>query len=183
MNKINRRKFLLSTSAMLLTAGGFGWYKMAKKPPLGLEVDNELIQTGKDFLEKNIAIDIHAHPGRSFVKGAKDIDFKFNYYSLIGRFEDEAFADMKKGGFTASAFSTVSDYQLLTLGNKGLSARREFNTDEAWQSYQTQIATLKSLINNQTLQVLEPQDIVNAKAKGKIAVIFSAEGADFLQGS
>ncbi len=183
MKKINRRKFLLSSSAILLTAAGFSWYKMSKKPPLGIEVNDELITHGKELLKQIIAIDIHAHPGRSFVEGAKDIDFKFNYYALIGRFEDEAITAMKEGGFTVSTFSTVSDYQILTLGKNGLSARRDFNAGEAWQSYQTQVATLKSLISDQTMQILSPQDIIKAKTNNKIGILFSAEGADFLQGN
>ncbi len=182
MKKMNRRKFLLTTSGILITAGGLGWYKMSKKPPLGIAVDDELIQSGQKLLNQIIAIDIHAHPGRSFVEGAKDIDFKFNYYALIGRFEDEAFADMKKGGFTVSTFSTVSDYQILTLGKNGLSVRREFKPNEAWNSYQTQIKTLKSLISDDVKLILNPDDIYKTKQDNKIAVLFSAEGSDFLQG-
>ncbi len=183
MKKTNRRKFLYTASTLLLAAGGLSWYKMSKKPPLGMPIDDALIKNGQALLNKIIAIDIHAHPGRSFIEGAKDIDFKFNYYALIGRFEDETIADMKKAGFVASSFSTVSDYQILRLGKNGLSARREFNANEAWQSYQTQIATLKSLITNDVIQIRTPKDIFTAKATGKIGMLFSAEGADFLQGN
>ncbi len=182
MKKMNRRKFLLTTSGILITAGGLTWYKMSKKPPLGIAVDDELIQSGQKLLNQIIAIDIHAHPGRSFVEGAKDIDFKFNYYELIGRFEDKAFADMRKGGVTVSTFSTVSDYQILTLGKNGLSVRREFKPNEAWNSYQTQIKTLKSLISDDVKLILNPDDIYQTKKENKIGTLFSAEGSDFLQG-
>lgn len=184
MKNFNRRNFLIATSGVLLSASGVAWYKMSQKPTLGFEATHELIKNGKDLLEKIIAIDIHAHPGRSFVENADNIATKFYYYSIIGRFEDEAIVDIKKGNFVVANFSTVSDYQLLGLGDKGLYARREFSKDEAWNSYKNQIATLKKLHNNKNITpVLKPQDIITAKKTSTVGAMFSAEGADFLQGS
>jgi membrane dipeptidase len=179
-----RRKFLIYTAGSLLTASGAIWYVKSKKPAIGFSVDQELLLNGQNLLNKIIAIDIHAHPGRSFVEGAKDIATKFKYYSLIGRFEDEAIEDMKAGKLTVASFSTVADYQLLDLGDKGLYSRREFKANEAWQSYQTQIATLKSLLKAKDVtSILVPNDIIKAKKENKIGIFMSAEGADFLQGN
>lgn len=184
MSFLTRRKFIIGGSVALAAAGGYGWYKFTQKAPLGFEVDKETVQRGRDFLKQYISIDIHAHPGRSFVNNAENLAGKIKLYAALGNFEEEAIAKMQAGGLSMSSFSTVADFQLLGLGDKGIKSVREFDKGEAWRSYQTQLKTLKSLLELPSITpILTPEDIISAKQNGKIGAFFTTEGADFLEGS
>lgn len=47
MKKINRRRFLLSSYAVLITASGFSYYKISKKSALKIDANEELIKNGQ----------------------------------------------------------------------------------------------------------------------------------------
>jgi len=181
----SRRKFLIGTAATVATAAATGWYFFNKKPPLGLKVEDSTLELGRNFLAKFISTDIHAHPGRSFVENAENLSGKIRLYAALGSFEDDTIADLVEGGITMASFSTVSDFQLLGLKQGGgLEAKREFKDGEAWLSYQHQMARLKEVLkDSRILPILSPEDIFKAKQEHKVGAFFSAEGADFLQGS
>jgi len=184
MTLITRRKLLVIGSGLALTAGGAGYYAMHKKVPLGFEPSDELLKRGRHFVEKHLSIDVHAHPGRSFVSNAEHLNFKLWAYAALGSFESDTLADMKQGGLTAACFSTVSDFQLLDISKKGLSATREFEKGEAWQSYQHQMARLKTVLTlDDVMQINTADDIQTAKEEHKIGALFAAEGGDFLEES
>jgi membrane dipeptidase len=180
-----RRKFLLGTASTLLASAAAGWYYFNKKPPLGMEVDEDTLEVGRQFLNKIISADVHAHPGRSFVKNAHNLSGKINLYAAMGSFEDETITDLVAGGFTLASFATVADFQLLGLKESGgLKAVREFNPGEAWQSYQIQLASLQQVLKDDRVTlVLKPDDVIEAKKNNKVAAFFTSEGADFLEGS
>ncbi len=183
MSFLTRRKFLLTGTGALLAAGSYGWYAFNKKAPIGFDVDPETVQLGRAFLNENLSIDIHAHPGRSFVEDAENLSTKLSLYAAMGSFEEKTIAKMLAGGLSMSSFSTVADFQLLDLSDNGLKSTREFEPGEAWSSYKIQLKTLRNLLKQPLItHILSPEDILEARKTKKIGAFFTTEGADFLEG-
>ncbi|HHL42882.1 MAG TPA: hypothetical protein ENJ42_04630, partial [Hellea balneolensis] len=96
---MNRRQVLLGTGTAFALLAGLGWLKTRKKPvPIGFEISQYELDRAWQFLHENPAIDIHAHPGRTFVRGATGLKGKLKLYKALGTFEDKTVADMKNGG-------------------------------------------------------------------------------------
>ena len=185
MAKISRRKVLIGTAAVLAVGGTVGWLKLRKKPvPIGFDIEPEQMASARKFLSANPAIDMHAHPGRTFVKGATGLKGKMKLYAALGTFEDKTVADMQAGGVGAASFSTVSDFCVLGLQGEGLGTVREFDAGEAHSNYKRQVANMKALQTKGLVQFVGSEAELNlANAAGKTAAILSAEGGDFLEGS
>jgi len=155
-----------------------------KHPPeVGFTLTEEEQARAVAFMQKHPVIDAHAHPGRTFLRGAKHTGVLIKLYTLLGGFyEDRTLADMKAGGMDAVLFSGVADIQLLTIGGGTLKARRGFREGEAWQSYQTQLTNLKALATaGKVALCLGSEDVLQAKQAGQRGAILSMEGADFLE--
>lgn len=152
-------------------------------PEVGFTLTDEEHARAVAFMLEHPVIDAHAHPGRTFLRGAKHTGFLIKLYTLLGGFyEDRTLADMKAGGMDAVLFSGVADIQLLTIGAGTLKARRGYRPGEAWQSYQTQLANLKALATAGKVELcLQSADVRAAKAAGHRGAILSMEGADFLE--
>ena len=181
MKKVTRRTLLGGGAAAALAIGGSIWWSN-RKPPLGLELKDTEIEKARQLLATVPSVDIHTHAGRSFVQGGEDLSLKLTLYAAIGSFEEDAAEDMRAGELTVAALATVSDFDVLDLGDKGLSTIRPFHPGEAWRSYQRQIARLKSLIEQGLFSpVRTAADIIAVKAANGIGALFSAEGGDFLE--
>jgi membrane dipeptidase len=130
-------------------------------------------------------VDAHAHPGRTFIRGASGLSLAFRFFQAQGAFEARAVSDMKQGGLAGSCFAAVADVQVLGLVEGGwIGESRRFRPGEALSSYQRQIENLKHLAGEGLVQpALDPAGIEAARAAGKPAAIFSVEGGDFLEGS
>lgn len=181
---LSRRKFIAG-AAVLAGACALGVYA-ARKPSVtyGFTPDPDLLKKAKQLIAANPSFDLHAHPGRSFVKDAENLTGLLKLYALRGTFEDQTVANMKAGSMSAAAFMAVPDFQLLGLEGDGLQAVREFKPGEAWKSYKTQIKTLKQLIDRGLVrQVYTTGDILAAHKNKEIAALLGAEGGDFLEGS
>lgn len=152
-------------------------------PEVGFTLTEDELAAAVALMQKHPVIDAHAHPGRTFLRGAKHTDFLIKLYTLLGGFyEDRTIAEMKEGGMDVVLFSGVADIQLLTIGAGTLQARRGFRVGEAWQSYQTQLASLKALATQGKVDLcLQSADVLAAKAAGNRGAILSMEGADFLE--
>jgi membrane dipeptidase len=181
---ISRRKLLIGGAA-LGGLGALGWWKLRKKPvPIGFEVSREQLAHARSFLNEHVAFDSHAHPGRTFVRGAKGLAPKLKLYQALGTFEKRVVADMQAGGMTAAAFATVSDFHVLDAGKTGLHTHRNFAPGEAWASFVTQNANMRNLVDDGLVYELKsPADLAKARASGKPGAWFTAEGGDFLEGS
>ncbi len=183
---ISRRKVLVS-SAGLLGAAGLGLYFTLKPKPvvLGFTPDPDTLKKAKALIATVPSFDLHAHPGRTFVKNAKNLKGVIKLYAARGSFEDKAVSTMKAGGMNAVTFCTVSDFQILSLvKGEGLVALREFEGGEAWASYQTQIRNVKALAKRGLVKpVFNSADILQAKSDGNIGALYGCEGGDFLGGS
>jgi len=181
---LNRRNFLVGSSVVVLSGFGATYYMLNKRAPLGFEPTQSLIQRGEEFLSKNISIDIHAHPGRSFVAGAHGLDLQMKVYAATSLFEERAIADMRKGGLTVASFATVSDFQVLGLSEKGIASSREFTPGEAWQSYQDQRDRIVSFSKREGMRLIRSSgDVISAKNEKQLGILFTAEGGDFLEGN
>ena len=130
------------------------------------------------------SLDLHAHPGRTFIRDVQNLNPGLKGFAAGGAFEDRAIADMKKGGVTAAVFSAVADLQILAPAKGGLGVGRDFESGEAYASYETQIGNLEKLFETpDTLKILTPGDIAKAKAEEKTGVMLGVEGGDFAEGS
>ena len=184
MAKFSRRKLLIGGAAGVAIAGGAGyWFLRTPEVPIGFALTKEELEQATALLDRHIAIDVHAHPGRTFVKGAENLPVLLKLYALQGSFEQDAVGDMVAGKLTASSFAAVADFQTLNLEGEGLASTRAFEPGEAWASYKRQIANLQSLIaQNLVMPVYASTDFAAAKTSGKIGAMLSVEGGDFLEG-
>lgn len=182
---INRRN-LLAGGALVLAGGvGFGAYRL-KHPalvPLGYDFAPAELERAKALLAVHPSIDAHAHPGRTFMRGAENISGLARAAVLLGTFDERTVQDMKAGGLTAASFAAVSDFQTLAFVGEGLAAVRAFEPGEAWASYKRQIGNLQQLVNSGLVfAVRQLSDFEAARKVGKIGAFFSVEGGDFLEG-
>lgn len=183
---VSRRKLLIGGGLAGLGALGFGAWAYPKivpqEAPVGFALDEAEMSHARDLLLRYPAIDSHAHPGRTFVRGAKGLDWKLWLYQKFGTFEARVVDDMKAGGLAAASFSGVSDFPVLGLAGEGLASIRAFEPGEAWAYYQAQIANLQALTASGLIHpVLVPGDVEAARAAGKPGAIFAVEGGDFVE--
>jgi len=185
-----RRAVLLAGGAAILAAGGAG-YAFFLRPlveapaaEVGFTLTPEELAAAQAFMARHPIVDAHAHPGRTFLDGARNLSPPLLLYRWLGgRFPERTIADMRAGHVDAAVFNGVADVQLLTLGDGGLRARRDFRPGEAWASYRRQIAALKALETRGLVTICRSAaDVRAAKKAGKIGMILAMEGADFLEG-
>lgn len=183
---ISRRKLLWGAGTAVAGVGAFAAWaypKLATRPAeVGFALSADELAAAVKFLANHPAIDAHAHPGRTFVRGARGLDWKLWLYQQAGTFEESVVGDMRAGGVAAAAFSAVSDFPVLGLAGEGLQSVRQFKPGEAWDYYRAQIANLKALASSGLVHaVLAPADIGAARAAGKPGAIFAVEGAEFVE--
>ena len=182
----SRRKILIGGGLAVAAIGGFAaWaYPQLRTNPadVGFEINPDELAAAQDFLDRHPAIDSHAHPGRTFVRGAKGLNWKLWLYQKFGTFEARVVDDMKAGKLAAASFSGVSDFPVLALSGEGLVSVRAFEPGEAWAYYKAQIANLGALVEAGLVHpVLAPADVDAARAAGKPGAIFAVEGGDFVE--
>jgi membrane dipeptidase len=147
----------------------------------GLRLTEAQFKAGANFLGRYPSVDIHAHPGRFFLR---DIGRQNATTRAMGApFEPKALADMAAGQVTAVLFNCVSDALLLEQSpTKGLVAAREFDPGEAWADYRRQIGTLKALVaRGDALPGRDARDIARGLAAHRTACVFAVEGGDFIE--
>ncbi len=182
-----RRAFIILGGLGLAGAAAyqFGLRPMlyGKEAEVGFTLTEDELAAARAFMAAHPIVDSHAHPGRTFLKGAENLSSKiWLYKNLGGTFEDSTLADMKAGGVDAAAFNGVADIQLLTLGKTGLTAQREFQPGEAWKSFQRQIANLRALADSGKVRIcLNSADVLAAKKASERGMILAMEGADFIE--
>ncbi|MEQ1510663.1 MAG: membrane dipeptidase [Sphingopyxis sp.] len=183
------RRRVLTGGALLGTAAlgglGFGAYRL-KHPalvPIGFETSAEALARARRFLAAHPSIDAHAHPGRTFVRGAEHVSGIAGAAVWLGTFEERTIADMRDGGLTAACFAAVSDFQTLSFQEEGLASTRAFEPGEAWASYKRQMANLQALVTQGLVHPIRTlADFAAARAGDKPGAMFTVEGGDFLEG-
>lgn len=147
----------------------------------GLKLSEEAVRRGATFLGRHPSVDIHAHPGRFFLR---DLARQNATTRAMGApFEARALADMAAGGVTAALFNCVSDAVLLEQSpTKGLAVARAFDPGEAWADYQRQIGVLKALVaSGEAAPGRNGRDVARALAAHRTACVFAVEGGDFIE--
>jgi membrane dipeptidase len=127
-------------------------------------------------------IDVHAHPGRCFLRGLPPDD---PYVRALGADAvSDALADQKAGHVTVACCATVADLRVLQVGPGGrVFAGRHFEPGEARADHLRQLGALRSLWEDAAVQAIRtPADVVTAHAAGRSGVMITCEGADFLEG-
>lgn len=147
----------------------------------GLKLSEAQIAAGQAFVLKHASVDIHAHPGRFFLR---DLARQNATTRAMGApFEAKALTDMSVGHVTAALFNCVADAVLLEASRTGgLMAAREFEPGEAWADYQRQITVLKAMVaKGEAAPGRTARDVAKALAGHRTAAIFGVEGGDFIE--
>lgn len=185
MPLFTRRRLLLGGGAVLAAAAGGSWWLLRPKAaPIGFAYGDEELARAQAFLAAHPVIDAHAHPGRTFVRGAEHVTGMARLYVWRGTFEQHSVADMRAGGVDVAAFAAVADFQTLAPSDAAsLTSTRDFQPGEAWASYRRQIDNLNALVASGLVQRIDrPADIATVRAQGQIGALLTVEGGDFLEG-
>lgn len=182
---MNRRRLVLAgvgvvaLGALGCAAGGGA----GEAASLGFEPDPDFVRQARALMRSHPVIDVHAHPGRTFVRGATGLSAALTAFSAGGVFERRAIADMRAGSVCGASFSLVADFQVLDFAGPGLVAVRDFRVGEARESYVRQMSNLRAALAEQgAIVVREPSDFNRALAARRIGAYMTVEGADFLAG-
>jgi membrane dipeptidase len=169
-----RRELLLGTGAAL----GLAACGQKSTPEL------TLLERAKALIANRPSLDLHAHPGVTFVRGVKNLAPALQAIIQTGASEARAVSDIRAGGMSAAVFCAVADVEILDLVNGAPTASRDFETGEAQASYRMQIGFLNKLITDGLVEkILSPADIQKAKQTGGVGAMLGVEGGDFLEGS
>ena len=146
----------------------------------GLGLTEAQRQAGVDFLGRHPSVDVHAHPGRFFLRDAPQSP---TTRALGPPAEAQVLADMTAGHVTAAFFNCVSDAPLLGLTPSGaMGVARDFQPGEAWAEYQRQIAILRAMAaRGDVARGLTRADIGRALKANRTAAVFAVEGGDFIE--
>jgi len=139
------------------------------------------IEAGRAFLRDHVSVDVHAHPGRFFLRGVTMPSPRLQAYGAP--FEIEAAAAMRDGQVSCGFFSGVADMSLLEFTpERGLHATRDFQPGEAWGDYARQIGTLKALVaSGDVVDGRGVRSIAEAHQRRAVAATFAIEGGDFIE--
>ncbi len=126
-------------------------------------------------------VDVHAHPGRCFLRGLPDDDL---YVAALGKDSiEDSLADQAAGRVSLSCYATVSDLKVLQLGPDGLFAGRSFEPGEAYADHTRQVEAIRSLCASGAARAVRSvSDVESVHADGQPGVMITCEGADFLEG-
>jgi len=148
---------------------------------LGMPLSAQQRAAGIAFLQRHPSVDIHAHPGRFFLK---ELPYQTPTTQAFGApFERNAIADLNAGNVSAALFAAVADMRLLEMtATGGLHAGKDFQPGEAYADYKRQIGLLKALLANRELtKGLTPTDAEAAHQHHQTAAVFAVEGGDFIE--
>ncbi|WP_304168401.1 dipeptidase [Phenylobacterium aquaticum] len=184
MAMTDRRTLMALAATALLPAGlARAAINPSETDNLGFTPDEPFLAQARRLLAKVPAIDLHAHPGRTFGRGAVGLSAAAASIIAGGPFEDRAIADMRAGGISGASFAAVADLQILDARGTALAATREFAPGEARATYGRQIANLKTYVVAAGAQLVrQPSDFTTFKRRGEIGALLAVEGADFLAG-
>lgn len=183
MTGFSRRHLLAGLSLGALAAPAWAQKQIfdAQGGGTGLSLTEAQVAAGKAFVLKHPSVDIHAHPGRFFLRNLARQNATTR--AMGAPFEAKALDAMAAGHVTAALFNCVSDAVLLEQTKTGgLGVGRQFEPGEAWAEYRRQIAVLRTLTTKGgAVPGRNPADIGKALATRETAAVFAVEGGDFIE--
>jgi membrane dipeptidase len=187
MQMQDRRSMMFAAAAAMATFASrpaFGQSRnRAPDSPLGFVPDPKFVQQARLLLTAHPAIDLHAHPGVTFARGATGLTAEAHAIVDGAPSEQQTVDDMRAGGMAGGSFAAVADVQILGLRNGIMGWSREYQPGEARASYERQISNLREWANKVGAVVaLTPEDIISLHKRKKIAALLTVEGGDFLAG-
>ncbi len=166
----------------LALAAGAGWWlrRPAAKPAVGMDIPVEFLQRGTALVNAYPVVDVHAHPGRSFLTGATPENLLVRL--MRDGFEGERIGGMAGAGVTASVFAIVADLELLAIDGGSLRAVRGFEPGEALADFERQLARLQIMLERDPVALaLTPDGIRDAHRERRQVAILASEGGDFVE--
>jgi membrane dipeptidase len=135
----------------------------------------------REVLPSSPWIDVHAHPGRCFLRGLEGND---GIRAALGADDSAgAVADLVAGGVALASFSTVADLRVLSIGPNGIGTSREFEPGEAWSDHQRQLAALLDLAEEGSVRLVKAPNEIKTFSPGDVpGMLMTCEGGDFLEG-
>ncbi len=158
---------------------------LASPPPDGGDarlVSAPMSVRGRALAASQNWVDVHAHPGRCFLRGMAPDDPLFAL--LGGDAMDQSSRDLKEGGVALASFSTVADLRVLgATPEGGLCSVRDFAPGEARADHDRQLDALQAFSQKPGMRlVLTSADLERARARDLTGVLITCEGGDFLEG-
>lgn len=142
-------------------------------PPV-MPVDAARYAAGFAFLERHPTVDLHAHPGRFFMRGAVPTAFIASYPAPD---PEHVVGEMRAARIAGAFFATVADLAVLGRTAGGLGAVRAFGSGEALADHDRQLAVARGLFDALDM----PADPIEAHRRGEVAGLISVEGGDFIE--
>jgi len=178
-----RAPLALAAAGLALAAARWVYVQVGSPPArVGFRASPDELAQAEALLERFPAVDMHAHPGRTFVRDATNLSLPVRLYAMRGSFEDRALDDLRAGRVAATCLNAVPDFPTLGVHRgAGLAMARPFGPDEAYRAYRTQIANLTAVLDRPGVELVRsPADVVAAHARGRVGAVLGVEGADFL---
>lgn len=142
-------------------------------------IDGAEVERGRDFVSRHATVDIHAHPGRFFLRGMAPSDFTARYPAPD---PETVIAEMREAGIAAVAFATVADAAVLAFRPNGLGAGRDFAPGEAPHDHDRQLGLLDDLARAQELRSIgDGGAVADAHRDRALGMIVTVEGGDFIE--
>ncbi len=127
-------------------------------------------------------MDIHAHPGRTFLTG---LPRSSPAVMLLGPEDSgEQLQAARRSGVATVNASAVADMTVIgPRPDGGLGVFRPFEPGEAAAEFRRQLDALEAALAAPGVRpALTPSDIVDAASSGQVGVLLGCEGGDFLEG-
>ena len=175
-----------SGAAAGVGAGVVAWWAARQlgtpRAAVGFELSEDELARAVAFLDAHPAIDTHAHPGRTFVRGAEHLTWKLRLYARADRSRSgrsltcsgatwplPASRRCRTSRPSTPAVAGSPGCATSTRVRHGPTTARSWRTSEHWSS------------SGDVALVRTPDDVAAARAAGQVGAILGVEGADFLQ--
>ena len=154
------------------------------RAPIGQDGADAAVSGGtiaSDAMPISPWVDVHAHPGRCFMRGLDEKDAM--RAALGGDDSVRAVGDLAAGGVALASFSTVADLRVLSIGPNGIGASRDFHEGEAWSDHERQLRALLDLAEQGSVRLVRAPSEIKTFSPGDVpGMLMTCEGGDFLEG-
>ncbi|GAB5414969.1 MAG: membrane dipeptidase [Congregibacter sp.] len=174
----SQRRMFLRTLASTAVGAAIPLQLIASKVDMPTPTEDSL-ERAQTLLREHPMVDFHTHIGLWQTMGLPESD------APLGQISRESFArnirQYREVGCNCLYMDALSDIVRTRIGQPG-NKDRDFQGDEAWEDYLRQRRIMQELLESEPIAMaLSVDDIARINAAGKLAVIFSSEGAHMLE--